>query len=161
MFCVKQSRKNMVVYFHIIIKNLSTWIRLRSRRQQDFSNFQWRRKLEKFEGDGDEKFWVKGIPPKKRIGFGLFVHCLWEILLLFLIFLSFSWFFSPIVLPLRNFRGSPLTENFRGYTSPSNPSPGNGGAIRVRFLLGHPIAISAPQSKNAVCANIKHGRYFH
>ncbi len=46
----------------------------------------WPRKLKNFEGDRDENL---GLPPQKS---SVLVHlfCLWKIVLLFLIFLSFS-----------------------------------------------------------------------
>ena len=68
---------------------------------------QWRRKLENFEGDWDEKFGV--LPPRKLIGF-------LPICLLPMYNLHFSWFFfsififSPVFLPSRNFTGGGGTQ---------------------------------------------------
>ena len=51
---------------------------------------QWRRKLENFEGDGDEKIGVKGVTPSK-------IHRFWPICLLpldnFATFLDFPFLF--------------------------------------------------------------------
>ncbi len=71
---------------------------------------QWRQKLENFEGDGDENSGVKGLPPQNLISFGPFIYCLWmDIFAMFLIFLSFSIFFSPIFSSSSEFQGGGKT----------------------------------------------------
>ena len=96
---------------------------------------QWLWKLKNFDEDRNKKFGV-GLPPQNLISFGPFVHCLLTILLLFLIFLSFSWFFLIIFLPPQNFRGNiPLPENFRGGDTSPAPHWCNHQRRPVRELL--------------------------
>ena len=85
-------------------------------------SIQWRWTLKYFEGDGDEKIGVKGVTPQKLVSFGSFVYCLIRtILLFFLIFPSFSIFFSPIFLPPLNFmKLSPSLKILRGIRPPAS-----------------------------------------
>ncbi len=79
----------------------------------------WRKLEIFFEGDRhDKKIGVKEGTPQKLNSFGPFVFCLWKILLLFLIFLSFSWFFSPIFLPPQNSGGMSPSLKILGETRP-------------------------------------------
>ena len=83
-------------------------------------------KARKFWGErarGRKMWGYGGLPPRKVIGFDPFVFCLWKILLLFSIFLSFSWFFSPIFLPPRNFRGTSPSLKILGGKCPPSPPP--------------------------------------
>ncbi len=75
-------------------------------------------------GTGTNNFDLRGLPPRKLIGFGPFVFCLWTILRLCFIFLSFSLVFSIVFLPSRNFRGDvpPLEILGRGHVPPSSPA---------------------------------------
>ena len=90
-------------------------------------------------GTGTKKLGLRGFC------FGPFVFCLWIILLLFLIFLSFSWCFSPIFLCSQNFRRvyTPL-KILEGETSPLLPPPVSGpSAAKVHQLnVKHNISLS-------------------
>ena len=76
-------------------------------------------------GTGTKKNWGwRRLPPWKHIGFRSFVYSLRTIFLLFLSFLSFSWYYSPTFLPSWNFRGGGHLPHwkFRGDTSLPSPA---------------------------------------
>ncbi len=99
---------------------------------------QWRRKLEKFEGDGTKNLGLReALPPWRLISFGRFVYCLWTTLLFFL---SLSLFFSPIFLPPRNCRGkgtSPSLKILDGemFPVPRLPSPASAACGSMKNYL--------------------------
>ena len=94
--------------------------------------------LKILRGTGTKNLGLRGVTPRKRVGFGPFVYCLWTILLLFSFFSFLFFIFISYFFFLPGILGGdvPLTENLR-WTRPPPPLPPPVNSFRVMPYLIH------------------------